>query len=192
MTDNNNTYTYNPEIDFKDHVYDKSIYDNFGPAIIYMLDFFMRVCEHSAEEIVKDWSNVNGFEEHFRAMIHNYFGDEQHVIDLINENEFNGEHVLFDDLKKLEESEFFYVFVGMIDYIAHMPNFPQLAAELNDKIKRENERYKRDNEKGIIMSKEEYDQLKRDIESGIFTQDEISERIKQIRQNGVKFLNSDV
>ena len=136
----NNTYTGNPEVDFADNPYILNLFNFFKSSIVYFIyleRYKMTIPELSSLSPGSSIANYV-FENPytFQTIVSNSKVYANEIFHKINEEEFNGENVLFDNMDKFKQSPFFNDFCFLVDYIEHMPNFEQLVNELNEESKR--------------------------------------------------------
>ena len=134
-------YTFNPEIDFKDNEYVLDLYNFFKSSIlyhIYLLRYRQKIGNIPAIPSIAQYVFDHPYE--FEAIVCNTKVHANEIFEKINNEEFNGERVLFNDIDKFKHSPFFNDFCLVIDYIEHMPNLDKMIQEIDDKAKQNYER----------------------------------------------------
>ena len=87
----------------------------------------------------------------FQTIVDNSKVYANEIFHKINEEEFNGENVLFDNMDKFKQSPFFKDFCFLVDYIEHMPTLDKMLSDMDNEAR--NNSNKRHNEQRILIKK---------------------------------------
>ena len=151
-----NKYTGNPEVDFADNHYILDLFNFFKHSIVYFIyleRYKMTIPELSSlspESSIANYVFENPYT--FQTIVINSKVYANEIFEKINEEEFNGEHVLFDNMDKFKQSPFFNDFCFIVDYIEHMPNLDKMIADIDNEAK--NNYYRKHNEQRLLIQKQ--------------------------------------
>lgn len=149
-------YTYNPEEDFNDDPFILDMFNMFKSSIIYQL-YLDKYLKDKHIQVSFDLSlplsqRVYNEPRLFETIVCNMKAHPDEIFSVINREIFNNEQVLFDDMNKFKESEFFHIFCSLIHYIEHMPTLDKMIEEMDRKAKMNSDRRK--NENIMLINKE--------------------------------------
>ena len=150
-----NRYTGNPEVDFADNPYILNLFNFFKRSIVYFIyleRYKMTIPELSSltpESSIANYVFENPYT--FQTIVDNSKVHANEIFHKINEEEFNGENVLFDNMDKFKQSSFFNDFCFLVDYIEHIPTLDKMLSDMNTEAR--NNSNKRYNEQRILMKK---------------------------------------
>ena len=152
-----NEYTYNPEKDFIDNPFILYLFNLFKSSIVYHLYLERYFKDHPCDSPFGNVTlslaqRVYDNPRLFETIVCNSKVQPDGIFQAINDEEFNGEHVLFNDIDKLKESSFFNDICFVIDYIEHMPTLDIMIDETDRKAKMYLDRRK--NENVMLINKE--------------------------------------
>ena len=125
-------FTFDPTIDFANSSDLMDMYVAYHKPILLQIHRQMHVLvnPHDLADCVREnpkWYVLDLFDRFYPARY-------LKIIEEVNNAHFNGENVLFNNIDKLKESEWFNLLLGIYEYLGSNPKVKTLISKLDDEL----------------------------------------------------------